>query len=122
MRVATPSFPGAPVPMGNTLADLLAPCFQTDDLASQLVNMNVVPEPSDRCTTCMVLEGRHNVGVRSWICGSYHFVMVPWNFSAVMVTCRLSPVVIPGTVEAMCSEPMVAGMCKGVPMLFLIFL
>ena len=97
MRVATPSFPGAPVPMGNTLADLLAPCFQTDDLASQLVNMNVVPEPSDRCTTCMVLEGRDNVGFRSWIAGSFHFVMLPWNISAVMVTFSLSPVVIPGT-------------------------
>ena len=57
---ATPSLPAAPRPVGHSTA-LPAPTASSQSVltsASQLVNMNDVPEPSERWTTTMALSGR----------------------------------------------------------------
>ena len=44
--------------------------------------MNVVPEPSERCTTVMSVAGRVTPGLSLTIAGSFHFVILPRTMSA----------------------------------------
>ena len=61
------------------------------DWDKKSVKANMVPLPSDLWTVIIVEAGKGTVGFRFWICGSFHWVMVPKKMFARTVPVKLSP-------------------------------
>src|SRR5579859_3563465 len=75
----TPSLPFAPMPTGQ-LTEPEAPIlvFQAGLTAERYdVKMNVVPLPSERCTTATGVLGSVTPGLRDAMAGSFHALIVP---------------------------------------------
>src|SRR4051812_5749753 len=86
MSCATPVFFSAPwvLPGHSTVSP--APSFQLSAAASRyLVKLLVVPEPSDRWTTVMSVDGRSASGLSVLTAASSHLVMSPWKIPASVV-------------------------------------
>src|SRR5260370_221742 len=80
----TPSLPLAPMPAGHSTA-VLAPTLDFHSgltLDRYVVKMNVVPDPSERCTTTIAFEGSLAFGLSFLIAGSSHLVILPRKISA----------------------------------------
>ena len=90
---ATPSFPLAPMPVGHWTA-LSAPTLEAQSelsLDSQLVNTNVVPEESARCTTVIFSSGSDALEFRAWMAGSFQFVILPSKIAAAVGPSSFNP-------------------------------
>src|SRR5215218_7798098 len=77
--LATPSLPFAPMPTGHS-TEVLAPTFDFQSgltFDRQSVQMNVVPDPSDRCTTTIACDGSLALGLSFWIRGSFQAFTSP---------------------------------------------
>ena len=111
---ATPSLPAAPRPVGHSTALPAPTSFSQSALtsASQLVKMNDVPEPSERCTTTIALSGSSTSGFNVVIAGSFHLVILPRNISATISPVSLSPVSTPGILYGTTTAPIVIGICS----------
>ena len=58
--------------------------------------MYVVPLPSERCTTVIVVPGRFTPGLTFTMAGSFHLVILPRKMSARTGPVNLSAAVTPG--------------------------
>src|ERR1700733_13261421 len=78
MSWATPLPFWAPWVDADQLTVSPEPRVQSDGAASvrYLVKFEVVPEPSERCTTAMLAEGSLASGLRALMAGSSHLVIV----------------------------------------------
>src|SRR4051812_15805760 len=86
MSVATPLFFSAPwVDAGHGTVSP-EPSVQSDPAAAvrYLVKFDVVPEPSDRWTTAIGVDGRSASGLSALMASSSHFVMVAWKMPAIV--------------------------------------
>ena len=68
-----------------------------------------MPEPSDLCTTRMLLAGSVRFELRFWIAGSFHIVTFPAYMSAATCPVRWRLLTIPGILNATVTAPMVPG-------------
>src|SRR5262245_53566528 len=99
MAAATPELPLAPWPTGHCTA-LSAPTrlFHVGLASdSHVVNTEVVPDSSERCTIVMAVDGRSTPGLRALMAGSFQFLILPRKMSAVVVPSSFSPFSTPFT-------------------------
>src|SRR5690349_19676056 len=84
ITVATPLFFSAPWVEAGHCTVSPAPSFHTDGDAffRNFVKLLVVPEPSERCTTAMVVDGRSASGLSALISASSQVVMSAWKMPA----------------------------------------
>src|SRR5437764_10697850 len=81
---ATPSLPLPPRPTGQ-LTEVPRPTLVSHSLLilhRKSTQMNVVPLPSERCTTTMPVFGRATFGLALASSGSFHLVIVPRKMPA----------------------------------------
>src|SRR5690606_15662183 len=112
--LATPSFPGAPTPTGHSTAVPAPTCSSHSGLNKERyeVHTNVVPEPSDLCTTTISFLGSGTSGLSSAILASSHIVISPLKMSASIGPVRCSPFWLKlGMLYATTTDPMASGMC-----------
>src|SRR5262249_32259597 len=99
MAAATPELPFAPWPTGQSTA-LSAPTWLFHvGLASErnVVNTDVVPDSSERCTIVMAVDGRFTPGFSVLIAASFHVLILPRKMSAMVVPSSFSPFDTPFT-------------------------
>src|SRR5438874_6591179 len=111
----TPSEPLAPVPVGQGTS-LPAPNVHTDgDTAVRYeVNTDVVPDPSDRCTTWMPALGRLAPELSALIAGSSHFLIFPAKIPASVRGESLRLVTL-GRLYSTAMPPATHGICTTAP-------
>ena len=109
---ATPSLPLAPMPVGQSIA-VSAPTlfFQSAETRLRYVeNWKVVPEPSERCTTLIALEGSATPGFSFLIAASSQRETRPWKISAKVGPSSTSwPGFTPGTLTTGTMPPITTG-------------
>src|SRR5271166_3074716 len=107
----TPSLPLAPRPTGQ----FTDPPLPTLDFQSGLilerksVQQNVVPLPSERCTTTMSALGSLTPGFGLVSSGSFHLLMVPRKIPARALAVKFSPVLTPGILYVGTAAPATVG-------------
>src|SRR5438270_825027 len=111
----TPSEPLAPVPVGQGTS-LLAPNVHTDGATAVRydVNTDVVPDPSDRCTTWMPALGRVAPELSALMAGSSHFLIFPAKIPD-RVAGDSSRLVTPGRLYSTAMPPAIHGICTTAP-------
>src|SRR3954466_2018214 len=92
MSEATPLFFSAPCVEAGQFTVSPESSFHTvgDATLRNLVKLLVVPEPSERWTTAMDLEGSVAPLLSAAIFGSFHVVMSPWKMPAIVSALSLS--------------------------------
>src|SRR5581483_2296859 len=115
----TPSDPLAPWPVGHGTS-LPAPAFQIvgDTAVRYEVNAFVVPEPSERCTTWIGVDGSEAPLLSVLMAASSHFLMVPAKMPASVSADSLRSL-SPLTWYSMAMPPADHGMCSTGPPLAL---
>src|SRR4051812_40828535 len=111
----TPSEPLAPVPTGHGTS-LAAPNVQVVGATAVRyeVNTDVVPEPSERCTTWMALLGKVAPLLSALIAGSFHVLIFPAKIPA-SVSPESFRSVTPERLYSTAMPPATHGMCTGSP-------
>src|SRR5262245_48872071 len=107
----TPSLPLPPTPTGQA-TELETPTLDLNSgeiFARKSTKMNVVPDPSERWTNVMSIEGRFTPGLSAARAGSFHFVTLPNTMSARTVPLNLSGVVTPGRLYTGTTAPSTVG-------------
>src|SRR5689334_10867322 len=96
---ATPSLPSPPVPTGHWTALSAPTCDDHVELSfdSQDVNTLVVPDSSERWTTCIGVDGSVTPGFKAAIAESFHDVIWPRKMFAAVAPSSLRPVSTPAT-------------------------
>src|ERR1700710_2766136 len=86
MREATPEPFWAPWVLAGQLTVSPEPRVQLAGAARvrYLVKLDVVPEPSERCTTAMASDGNLALGFSALISGASHLVIVPEKMPAMV--------------------------------------
>src|ERR1700722_7284047 len=84
MTCATPEFPSPDCVLDAQFTVSPLPRVQSlgAAVARNLVKLLVVPEPSERCTTVIVVDGNVTPGLAALIAGSSHFVILVEKISA----------------------------------------
>ena len=72
--------------------------------------MNVVPDPSERCTTAIAVLGSLMPGLSFAIAGSFHFVISPRKILAMVgPSSTSSPGLMPGKLTSGTTAPLMTG-------------
>src|ERR1035437_7962240 len=98
MAAATPALPLPPWPTGHS-TDLPAPTFVAHSVLwplSHVVKIDVVPDPSARCTTWIAVLGSVTPELSAAMAGSFHFLIVPRKIFATVGPSSFSGVVTDG--------------------------
>src|SRR4051812_13946191 len=117
MAPATPSLPLAPVPVGHltVLSEPTCLCHWGDCSSRNDVNSFVVPDSSERWTTVIALSGSLAPGFSFESAGSFQFLILPRNRSAIVGPSSLSPLGAPLTLYETVMAPNTVGTCTGSP-------
>ncbi len=85
MSAATPEFFSAPWVVAGQLTSSPLPRVHVSGAAAAtyLVKLFVVPEPSERCTTVMAVDGRSASGLSAAILASSQVVICAWKIPAI---------------------------------------
>src|SRR6266436_6700166 len=98
MAWATPELPLAAWAVEGQLMVELLPSFQTLGAASTRNSEKfcVVPDESERTARVIGVLGRLTPGLSALIAGSFHFVILAWKMSAMVVASSCSGLLRPG--------------------------
>src|SRR5205814_2198077 len=116
-RPATPSFFGAPTPVGQfTLVATPTLVFHSGDtFARKSAQIYVVPDPSDRWTTVMSAAGRLTPAFSFAIAASFHLVILPMKMSASTGPVNFNRALTPEMLYTGTSAPSTVGKCRIFP-------
>src|SRR5271170_6380795 len=81
-------------------------------LERKSVQIKVVPDPSERCTTAIAVSGSLTPGLSLAIAGSFHLVTLPRKICAMVGPSSVtSPGLIPGKLRIGTTAPLITGNC-----------